>query len=799
MRFSSALSAVTFLTVFPGLIAASITNSHGAEDATDADAIGTDAPTSSPLEGHSGHGEVFNEGPRQAAYLMDGVGHVRFDVTTDNPEARQFLVQGVAQLHGFWYFESERSFRQAASIDPDCAMAYWGMAMSNRSNAERAQGFITEAMSRRNHASRREQLYIEAFDRFINASAKDSEDKEKRARRYIKDLESLLLSFPDDIEAKAFLCEFLWSASRDGVKIHSYIAVDALLQDVLNAEPQHPCHHYRIHLWDRRDAKTALQAAAQCGPASPAIAHMWHMPGHIYSKLHRYADAVWQQEASARVDHAHMMKDRVLPDQIHNFAHNNEWCIRNLIHIGRVRDAVDLAKNMIELPRHPEFNHIGKSGSYKYGTKRLLQIMRTWRMHDELIHLAEQPWLQETGDARIELERERTLAVAYAANGRCDEAESIRSEVQSLLDDEKAEQAASGESARATATEKKKDESAIRKAVRTAERSHRTRLKELQDALDHIDGQLAAEAKEFDAAVELLGKAKGVPVEDVVANLFDAGRVDEAIEKIVQHVNTNQGEVRPLTAMVLTYWKAGKVDEAEVAFEKLRKLSASIDPDVPAVADLAPVARELGFDEDWRIVPEPASDLGVRPDLDSLGPFRWSPGAAPDWSLPGTENQIVSLSSYRGKPVVVIFYLGFGCLHCAEQLQKFEPQAEKFREAGIEVVAISSDQQGELSKAFDNYDGEFSFPIVADPELNTFRAYRCYDDFEQQALHGTFVVDSDGLIRWQDISYQPFMDPEFVLKEAQRLVSIPAAGPAEVPGTEIGQRSPPAESLISSD
>ncbi|MED6326692.1 MAG: hypothetical protein VYE14_04955, partial [Verrucomicrobiota bacterium] len=81
-------------------------------------------------EGHSFHGEAFNEGPRQSAYLMKGMGRVRFPVTTDSQEAQLFFTQGVAQLHGFWYFEAERSFRQAAMLDPDCAMAYWGMAVA---------------------------------------------------------------------------------------------------------------------------------------------------------------------------------------------------------------------------------------------------------------------------------------------------------------------------------------------------------------------------------------------------------------------------------------------------------------------------------------------------------------------------------------------------------------------------------------------------------------------------------------------------------------------------------------------
>src|SRR4051812_33674655 len=63
--------------------------------------------------GHSSHGEAFNEGPRQKAELMPGTGEVHFPVTTKNELAQKFIDQGVGQLHGFWHFEAERSFRQA--------------------------------------------------------------------------------------------------------------------------------------------------------------------------------------------------------------------------------------------------------------------------------------------------------------------------------------------------------------------------------------------------------------------------------------------------------------------------------------------------------------------------------------------------------------------------------------------------------------------------------------------------------------------------------------------------------------
>ena len=88
-----------------------------------------------PAAGHSVHGEAFNDGPRHTAYLMPGMGKVHFPVTSKKPQLQAFIDQGVGQLHSFYYFESERSFRQAAQIDPDCAMAYWGMAMSNINNA----------------------------------------------------------------------------------------------------------------------------------------------------------------------------------------------------------------------------------------------------------------------------------------------------------------------------------------------------------------------------------------------------------------------------------------------------------------------------------------------------------------------------------------------------------------------------------------------------------------------------------------------------------------------------------------
>ncbi|MCB1203803.1 MAG: alkyl hydroperoxide reductase, partial [Verrucomicrobiae bacterium] len=268
--------------------------------------------------GHSYHGEVFNEGPRQAAVLIPGTGEVHLEVTTKSEEARKFFAQGVGQLHGYWFFEAERSFRQAAKLDPEAAMFYWGMAMANFKNDTRGKNFIDEAVERKAQASEREKLWIDGLAAYFKDPKTDAK---KRLRDYVRSLEKILEKYPDEVEAEAFLLHQVFYNSGKDLPVSSHYAMNLLAEKILARYPRHPANHFQIHLWDGTDPSKALKAAANCGPAAPGIAHMWHMPGHTYSKLQRYTDAVWQQEASARVDHAHMIRYHIVPDQIHNFAH----------------------------------------------------------------------------------------------------------------------------------------------------------------------------------------------------------------------------------------------------------------------------------------------------------------------------------------------------------------------------------------------------------------------------------------------------------------------------------------------
>lgn len=724
------------------------------------------------LAGHSAHGEAFNVGPRQAAELIAGMGNIHFPSSAKDERTQAFINQGVAALHGFWYLEAERAFRQAAHLQPELAIAYWGMAQANTNNHKRAAEFIARASELRDRATRREQLYIDAYAKYLKRpdKAETSEQKKKRQQQYVTDLEQILNEFPEDIEARALLALHLWNARRD-VPIPSYQAVNALLSEVFAVNPNHPAHHYRIHLWDGVRAENALQSSALCGPSLPAVAHMWHMPGHIYSKLRRYDDAAWHQEASARVDHAHMIKARLLPDQIHNFAHNNEWLIRNLNFLGRVEDALLQSRNLISLPRHPAYNSATKRGSFLHGRTRLLQTLTEYELWDVLIEEAEGPHLDPAFDEESRNERLAWLTAAYHFQQAKEAAErssrglhrqriALESEILDLQ-----EQLESLDPA-----ERKKDPRAGQLT------KVQTKLKDLQALIARGEAAAAVVAKDAAAAKEHLQKAGRVEPILAASWIGQAGDHAEAIARLEKLLPSRGGEVRPLAVLVDQLWRAGKQDEALRRFETLRTVAATADLDTPLLARLKPVAEKAGAGADWRLPPETPSDIGERPPLDSLGPAVWSPYTAPSWTASTADDTPVSDTAWDGKPKIVIFYLGFGCLHCVEQLTAIKPKVDEFAAAGIELIAISTESVADLRKGINAYGEALPLTLLADPANEVFKAYRCWDDFESVPLHGTFLIDSRGRVRWQDIGHEPFSDIAFLLEESQRLLALPPPG-----------------------
>jgi len=778
------------------------------ENASDAGAEQPTAETApdptQPPAGHSLHGESFNEGPRQAAYEMAGTGRIDFTITTTDPRAQQFFLQGVGQLHGFWYFEAERAFRQALAYDPECAMAYWGLALANRENLERARPFIAAAVERKPKVTATEALWIDAVDHALNPPEK--QEKRDTWRRIIRDLEAVVHAAPEQAEPKAFLAWANWQGEREGLPVSSHEAADALIRQVIALQPDHAgAHHYTVHLWDNEKPVRALESAAMIGPSAPGIAHMWHMAGHTYDKLHRYADSAWQQEASARVDHAYMQRDRVMPFLIHNYAHNQEWCVRSLSHVGRAHDALQLARNLIELPRHPKYNRPGDARSAAdYGRTRLYEVLTRHELWDDTLALAATPYLELTENKQQQADRLHMLALAQLGKSDVDATRATLAELEALAPAETPAETPPAESAGAadadaapasdspqqeesppTNTEQQPDAQPQpddkQAAEQKKEQEQREReAKQLRSTVERhareLRAWLALADGRWDEALPDLEKAAGLAKERLARAYLLAGRQDKAQETARAAVQQNAGDVVALATLVEVLAGCGCSAEAAETFQELQAIGAQADLDTPVMRRLQPIAESLGLGPDWRPPYVQPSDVGERPPLDSLGPFTWTPQAAPDWKLADAAGEEHALAAYRGRPVVVIFYLGIGCLHCVEQLEAFAPLAAEYAAAGIDLIGISTDGPELLRQSHERFaatdaGSDFPFPLVSDADLSTFKSYRCFDGFEQLALHGTFLIDGAGRVRWQDISYEPFTDPKFLLEEAQRLLA----------------------------
>jgi peroxiredoxin len=700
-------------------------------------ASATEAKPAVPPPGHSLHGEAFNEGPRHSAHLIPGMGKVHFPVTTSKPDAQNFVDQGVAQLHSFYYFESERSFREAARLDPGCAMAYWGMAMSNIHNPRRANGFLKEARKRAAGISSRESLYLAALEAYV----KDGANARARWQGWLQGLESVVQDSPGDIDARAWLAMVTWQNSMEGNGgIGSRQAVDVVLDTVLQVEGMHPgAHHYRIHLWDGSKPVRAEKSAALYAKTAPGIAHAWHMPGHTYTALKRYADAAYQQEGSARVDHAYMNRDRVMPFEIHNYAHNNQWLCTSLSHIARVHDAIAVARNLVEQPRDPAKNGPNDGGSaQRSGRARWSEILARYELWDDLIAATTSGAL-DWSNIPDELEQKAyTLGLAYAAKN---DLAKLAVQIE-----------------------------ALRKLTSPGAKT----------ALAELEGHQFLARGEVGPAFESFAKATSMRPETLARAHLKARNFGFAETKAADAVARNPKQVAPLAAQVEILHLCGKDKEAQAAYRSLEPLARPADRDLPVFRRLEPIVARWNAENAW--APRPPESPGAagtdenavnRIDLTTLGSLTWLPFPAEPFSRTDTAGTRFSLGEKKGKNVLIIFFLGGKCAHCMQQLELFGKEYEALKKLNVETVAIGTDGLEAAKALKNNKDGiKFPMPILPDPKQELFKLYQAYDDFEGQPLHGTILIDAEGNVRFQRVSADPFLDVEFIKAEAARVNRI---------------------------
>ena len=311
------------------------------------------------------------DAPKLPAKLLDGMGteHISFPITTSNPEAQKFFNQGVAQMHSFWGREAERSFLQAAALDPEAPMPWWGVAMvaggqyqpyfqiagwdeisgkqarTNRRAIDSAQKAL-DLSAKPGKATELEKLYIAAV------AARRIPGKEDPDEAYIASWRALLEKYPQEIEARTYLSLHLmrgFELPSHTPRKYSMEAV-AILKQLLTEAPDHPgVNHYVIHAWEGSSfAKDAWPSSEKYFTEAVDIPHALHMPGHIYSQTGRWKDAITAFVAAKQKELAYMKADPAYGNGHHG--HNVNYLATAYSFTGDYDSAVREAKHLLSIP-----------------------------------------------------------------------------------------------------------------------------------------------------------------------------------------------------------------------------------------------------------------------------------------------------------------------------------------------------------------------------------------------------------------------------------------------------------------
>lgn len=303
--------------------------------------------------------------PALPAKHMEGMGDVHFPITTKSPEAQQFFDQGVSQMHSFWFVEAERSFRQAAELDPEAPMPQWGIAMTAagdfrpRFQLQDGDNRVTPT-PRAAEAARRarelaavpgkatdvERLYIDA----IVARRTDGDDA------FVSGLRALLAKYPKEVEARTYLALMIMKGftlpDHQPRSPESMEAV-SILRDLMKEAPEHPgVHHYVIHGFEGSTfANEAWHSCERYAALVPNIPHALHMPGHIYSQTARWSDAAKSFEAAAENERKYMKADSLYGSGHHG--HNVHYLATSYAFSGDYDKAMAAGRELLAIPENP--------------------------------------------------------------------------------------------------------------------------------------------------------------------------------------------------------------------------------------------------------------------------------------------------------------------------------------------------------------------------------------------------------------------------------------------------------------
>ena len=307
------------------------------------------------------------------APLLQGIGDLHHPIKTRSPEAQTYFDQALTLFYGFNHFESERSFRQVAQLDPNCAMAYWGQALALGPNindpvpdAEREQKAyeaVQKAIALEGNASAPEGALINALATRYSAQP----DRKALNQAYADAMEKVAADYPDDPDVQVLYASALMNTTpwdywlKNGEPKPLLRKVLAALDGVMAKYPNHVgAHHFHIHAVEAGDPDRAVASADKLGTLVPVAGHLVHMPGHIYIRVGRYEDAAEANRKAIRADENYITQCRaqgLYPTGY--YPHNIHFLWAALTMQGRGKEAIETARKAASKHAEEHFHQPG--------------------------------------------------------------------------------------------------------------------------------------------------------------------------------------------------------------------------------------------------------------------------------------------------------------------------------------------------------------------------------------------------------------------------------------------------------
>ncbi|HMS32953.1 MAG TPA: hypothetical protein PKC91_02605 [Ignavibacteria bacterium] len=299
------------------------------------------------------------------AVIIPGLGSYHHEVSTKNKDAQRFFDQGLTLIYAFNHEEAIRSFKKAASLDPELAMAYWGIAFAlgpnynlPADNDQRKQAYssMKKAIKLSKYASQIEKDYISALSkRYVKDVTKT--EQAVLDLEFKQAMKSLHVKYPNDPDAATLYAESLmdlkpWQLwNKDGTPAEGTEEIVSVLESVLKNYPDHPgANHYYIHAVEASDDPgRGLASSNILETLIPAAGHLVHMPAHIYFRVGNYSGASDANLIAMQTDESYIKEHNpqgVYPVMYYN--HNINFLSVSRMMEGKYGDAIKYADKIAE-------------------------------------------------------------------------------------------------------------------------------------------------------------------------------------------------------------------------------------------------------------------------------------------------------------------------------------------------------------------------------------------------------------------------------------------------------------------